>query len=707
MPTRPWLIGAALALALLWPAAEALAQKPKSPSKTVPKAAAAQVTDYWTEPAMTEDVLVLFSRNTLQTLVGRMAPEHARQLKEDLEALEELPVSDRTAAGTHASALMEATGFSSLAQVYAAWAVLQDPQSAVAVINLAAVTCWPPLLRLAVAREPKNPIPYTNLGSCAMSAQRWDLAREGYEQAVARSPTHRNALEGLGQWHLQHRNLSLALEYFARANGVRYEPQVAEATRPPGGKRPTPSRLIEPEHDRFGGGRRPSGTGSPGTAHVTDVRMELPPLPNWPSPDPFLLSAETRQPLAELYGARMNEGIALATEMLENNPLKKLSEMRKAYQAMTPAQQEVAALEDALRRPWTDQPIVDVVELNYQWLSDRLEQADARYAERLKRFEELGKKLEKMGEQRVAAMEAACPDSASAMATCMQAFRATMVKSCKESMAVNGQMFVTWRDAYRDWYAEVKPALEETYRVQGLWIRQISDPDIWRAHVASRSTMVFSPVAGKMIEEDAMRLVFLGLGAAAFGRTAEVCPQEPPQAHEKPEVPELPKSDDPRSSCPIQKGKPWKVPPFDIPGVSLPVSADVSCQDLTIKVKAGIGKSSGGGQKASANAVVSVKYRYGGDKSTTVFIGAESSVTGGMTGGSSLGVKGEVGVSLTFDKGGQLTDVGGRAGITETISLPGELMKGSGGVVAVIEKGSPKITASLSHQTRGGKPITF
>lgn len=692
---RRWLLVVACGLAVV---AQAGSKTKASKAKPAAKRPLVEV-DYFAEPAMTKEALLGFIPREMEQLLGDMEPTKAKQLKDELAAMERTipdPV-DRVSVGTMTSGLLEGLQFHEVAQVYNDWAVLQDPDSLVAIANVGALNCFPPILKLAIELDPKNPLPQVNLGSCAMAVQRWDVAKEAYEKALLLSPDHKPALIGLGQWWLHVPDLKQAMTYFVKANGVVFQKAV-DQLKGPDGKYPPPANPIEPTDNRFGGGPASAAGGEAdvGSAHVTKNKLELPPLPHWSGPDAFIASGQGRKKLAAFYGEHMASGIKYAADLLKDNPLKKLRAEQERLQSLSPTEQDAEMVEWSMHPKWDDSGPSRAIMLNYAWAEEQLKKPDEDFAKATEQYQKIGKQLGDVAEARNQKMRALCPDgmSQSQLVACIKGTQDAMVESCKLSMTLNAKFFTTYRDAYARWYADTKPVLETLYRVQGEWIRQIGDPFAWQAAVVARDTFVFSPLAARMMEEDMMRLALAGVGVASFGRSAEVCPKQPPQDVEKDEPPEVPDLGKPEQDCPLPKNG-LKIPPFDIPGVKVPFSATVWCKEAEVKFTSGI---SGGGA-ASAGAVLSVRHRFGTDKSTTVYLGVEGGLKKSGPAGTEVGVKGEVGMSVTF-RDGQLVDVGGKAGVSESFSLPGGVAKGSVGATAAIERGAPTVNFKASGSTK-------
>jgi tetratricopeptide (TPR) repeat protein len=568
--------------------------------------------------------------------------------------------------------------------------VLQDPESKVAIANVGALNCYPPILKLAIELDPKNVVPLVNLASCAMSAEKWDAAKAALDQALALDPNHRPALIAMGQWYLHLADLQSAIPYFVKANGLTGQKVLDELKDGKGNPQP-PSKPIEPPPDnRFGGGPTPPEDEG-GTARITKNKLELPPLPKWGSPDAFILSGDSRKKLAAFYSEKMGAGLQLAVEVLKDNPLKKMNAEMDRIRSLSPEEQNAAMVEMSLKPKWDDGAISRGLSLNYAWASEKLREADDEFAKATQAYKKIGEQLGQIAETRNKKLQADCPENMGAeqLKACFERTRANVVSSCKQSMVLNAKFFTTYRDAYARWYDQVKPVLEELYRVQGLWIRQISDPMLWNVSVKVRDQYVFQPLAVRMMEEDTMRLALAAVGMSAFGRSAELCPKEPPQDVEKPEEPNVPDLGPPEQKCPLPKNG-LKIPPFDVPGLKVPFSFTVWCKEAEFKLSTGLGK--------AASAVLSVKHRFGTDKTTTVYLGVEAGLSK-TTRGLDVGVKGEVGVSVTF-KNGQVLDVGGKAGVSESISLPDGVARGSMGVTATIEKGAPNVNFKSSAGTK-------
>ncbi|MBL8918895.1 MAG: tetratricopeptide repeat protein [Myxococcaceae bacterium] len=681
-----------LLFALVWClAVPSLAQK-KSP-------APAPLADVFTEPAMTKEALLQFIPRELEGIFKQLDPAKARVLKDDLEALERsLPdPKARLTYGTLLAGLLDGLGYNEVARVYNGWAVLQHPDSTSAIINVGALNCFPPIIRLGIELDPKSPIPHVNLASCAMSLQRWDVAKTEYEKALALDPNHRPALLGMGQWWLHVPDLGQAIPYFVKANGLMGQKFVSEVTDEKGKPVP-PTRPVEPDgNNRFGGGPDGAGGDEGGAARVTKNRLELPPLPKWGSPDAFILSGKSRQPLARFYGEKMGGGLKFAAQMLKDNPLSRMNAERKRLKGLSKDEQDAAMVEASFKVKWEDSAPGRGIALNYAWADRKLDDANKDFEKATEEYKKIGDQLTQIAETRNKQLEAMCPANMGfqQLNECIKGAEKSVIASCKQSMVLNAKFFVTYRDAYRRWYDAVKPVLEELFRVQGLWIRQIGDKEVWQTNVLMLETYVFTPLAMKMVEEDVMRLALAAVGMSAFGRSAEVCPKEPPAEREDDAAAEPPEVPRPDQKCPLPKDG-VKIPPFDLPGLKIPFSFIVKCTEAEFRLSTGISKGANGG----ASAVLSVKHRFGTDKSTTVYVGVEAGLKKEGPLATEVGVKGELGVSITFDRNAQLTDVGGRAGVSESISLPEGAARASAGVTATIEKGAPSVTFKPSAGTK-------
>lgn len=650
--------------------------------------------DAWDRPTMTLKELVDFLPLDMKTQLGAMEAPNAKALKDELVSAERLikDPADRVSYATTMSAVLEGVGFTQVARVYADWAVLQKPDSKVAVANVGAVSCYPPILRLGVQLDPKNPVPLTNLGSCAMSVKKWDVAKDAYEKAIALDPNHLPAFDGLGQWYLHVPDLPRALEYFARANTI-----FAINRRDEKGKPVPPDAPVEPKFNRMGGGpAAPAAEGEGDGPGGSSDRLVLPDLPKWTSPDAFIRAGPGRKPLADFYAEKMGEGLEMAITTMKSNPLKRIAEAQARADGMSDA----AALAEALKPRWSDGEVNAALALNAEWLLGKQRKADEAFAAAQKEYRAVRKNLESIAKKRNGQIEAACPRtmSMSQLKQCFERMRKEVVASCKETTALNGKLFATYRDAYERWYAALKPALEEYYRVQGLWLRQVSDPTVFKAAAVARESVVFSPLAGKMMEEDLMRIALAGIGWSAFGATAEICPENPAVSSDEGSPPVVPKVKKPEQKCPLPKDG-FNPMPFSIPGIKMPLSVTVWCTEIEAKLTWGLearervdefGKKVGN-VEAGADAVLSVRHRFGSDKSTTIYVGVEAGMKTGTAYGETS-VKAELGASITFDRNWQPTAVGGKAGVTSSLTLPGDVGTGNLGFVAAIEKGSPSVS---------------
>ena len=642
--------------------------------------------DPWKQPAMSKkDLVGTFAPSVLETSLQQLEPDVAANLKGDLAAAARLipDPAARVAWATLTSSFLEGLTFTRVARVYAAWAVVQGPDSNVAAANLAAITCVPQLLRLAVELAPTNPVPFTNLGSCALSATQWEVARAAYEKAVALDPNHKPALLGLAQYWLHVPDVKQAIDYVVRANGY-------VMMKNDKGKVAPPEKPIEPKQNRQGGGAvEPAAAGGGdegGASHVTSTKMVLPPLPRWPTPDAFIVSAKARKPLATFYAERMGKALKVAAEMTRTNPLA--------------SKGTGDALDEALNPKWDDSEPNRVLALNYAWAGQKLRKANEEFAVAEKAYKTLGKAIEDVAHARNQRVEALCPPGASGLAAakqCILGARDQLASSCKESMSLNGKMFAAYRDSYARWYDQVKPVFEEVWRVQGLWIRQIADPTLFDIAVVARDAYVFGPLSLRMTEEDMMRLVFAGEGAAAFGFSAEVCPKEPPPTSTAEDAPKLPDAKNPDHDCPLPKNG-LDIPPLDIPGLALPISFNVKCKEASFTFTAGFGKWKSKNEAVSggAGAVLKVTHRFGTDKSTVVYVGVEGSLKAKTVGGSSVGVKVGGGIGVEFSKNGQVTNVDTNIGVGSSVDLPAGAGKGSIGLSGSVEKGAPSIDFKAS-----------
>lgn len=677
-------------LATVGPGAAMARGKPGKPRKatreTAPKTDI--VAESWRAPAMAKDDIAGFMRLSFESALRELQPEKVARLRADLSRLEGRPVAERLTYGTHASAMLEALGFRNEAAAYARWTVLQSPDSPVALANEAALSCYAPTLRLVVELAPRNPIVHTNMGSCAMVARQWEIAKAAYEQALALDPHHRNALLGLGRWYMRARELDRAFEYFVKANGVHVQREYAK--RDSKGKLFPPPRLLEPEYNRFGVARSSSAASTGGTAHVTDVKMQLPPLPAWSTSNAFLGSAKKRKKLADFYDRKVGQFLRESMKHIESRPLEKIRKLREEMSAMPPAQREELSIRQALTPAWDDSAVIRAIELNDAWAKKRLDEADEEYSRSLEEEKALRGQIDRLLETRRAALSDACRNESLAGAKdCLERTREATITACKGMMQLQHRSFAIWRDAYHKWYRTAKPVLEELYRVQGLWIRQIANPTIWRMQVKAREVTVFSRLMAKMMEEKFRAMSIVTSYAGAFASPDGRCPEEPAPKVEETGEPAIPETSEPESDCPIPPGKPWIIPPLSIPGLALPFSAKLSCTEVEVSVKVGYSSGEPWEKKiAEAAGVLSVTHRFGTDQSTTVFVGVQGSLSFGVP-VATVGVGAEAGTAFTFDKQGQLQDYGLRAGVTETASVPLDLVTATAGATAVIEKGAP------------------
>lgn len=655
--------------------------------------------DVFAEPTMTKEALLQFLPREADDVFKDLGPVKARALKDDLAALERALADpqDRLAYATLLAGLLEGLGYNDVAKVYNGWAVQQVPASTSAIINVGALNCYPPIIRLGMELEPKSPVPHVNLASCALSLQRWDVAKAEYEKALALDPNHRPALIGLGQWWLHVPDLGKAIPYFVKANGLMGQRFVDEA-KDEKGKPAPPSKPVEPDgNSRFGGGPQGEGADEGGTARVTNNRLSLPPLPTWGTPDAFIFSGKSRKALSRFYGDKMGGGLKFALQTLKDNPLAKLRAEQKRLEGLSKEEQDAAAVEASFKLRWDDSAPARGIGLNYAWAGKKLDDANDAFEQAVREYKRIGQQLTEVAEARNKRFESLCPATMAPeqLVQCIKGAQTAMIDSCKQSMVLNAKLFTTYRDAYQRWYATVRPVLEELYRVQGLWIRQIADEQLWQTQVTMLDTFVFTPLAVKMMEEDTMRLVVAGVGLSAFGKSAEVCPKEPPPAREEEKAAEPPDVPNPDKKCPLPKSG-LKIPPFDLPGLKIPFSFTVWCKEAEFKLSTGISKGANGG----ASAVLSVRHRFGTDKSTTVYVGVEAGLKKEGPLATEVGVKGELGASFTFSKTGQLQEVGGKAGISESVSLPEGAARGSAGVTATIEKGAPDVSFKASAGTK-------
>ncbi|MFZ5442091.1 MAG: hypothetical protein ACOZQL_18940 [Myxococcota bacterium] len=649
--------------------------------------------DAWKQPAMSKQELVTrFVPGDLAATLGQLEPDVAATLRSDFASAERLVANpaERVAWATVTSSFLEGVGFNGVARAYANWAVLQGPDSPTAIANLAALTCTPSLLRLAVELDPKNPVPLTNLGSCALSAQQWELARTAWEQALTLDPKHRQALLGLAQYWLHVPDVGRAADYLVRANGYAIR-------RDAKGDPVPPEKPVEPKQNRMGGGPAAPAVeeGESGASHVVATELELPPPPSWPSPDAFIVSGKARKPLATFYGEKVRGSFKFAAGVL-----------RKGPGALAP-KAEGDPLEEALHPKWDDSEPSRMLALNYAWASAKLRKANEEYEVAEREFKKLGKALKEVARARNDKIEQLCPAGASGMAAakrCIIESREQLADSCKQSLALNGKLFAAWRDSYLRWYEQVKPVLEELWSAQNLWIRQLSDQQVYEAALVTRDGFIFGPLSVRMVEEDMMRLLFVGQGAAAFGATAEVCPKELPPKLEEPPPVSPPNTSGPGQECPLPKGG-LDIPPLDVPGLALPFSFNVTCKEATLTISAGLGKFKSRNELVSggARAVLRVTHRFATDKSTVVYVGVEGSAKAKTLAGSSVGVKGGTGLSFEFSRQGQLTNVDSNAGVSTSLELPGGAGKASIGLTAAVEKGALDLGSRMSAS--GGNPF--
>jgi len=427
-----------------------LAQKRAPPKQPAP------VFDAFSEPTMTKEALLQFLPGEMDDVYKGMEPAKARALKDDLAALERaLPdTKDRLTYGTLLAALLEGLGYNDVAKVYNGWAVLQHPDSTSAIINVGALNCYPPIIRLGMELEPKSPVPHVNLASCAMSLKRWDVAKTEYEKALALDPNHRPALIGLGQWWLHMPDLGEAIPYFVKANGLMAQRFVSEVT-DERGKPVPPTKPVEPDgNNRFGGGPDGDGADEGGTARVTNNRLVLPPLPKWDSPDAFIVAGPSRKKLSKFYGEKMGAGLKHGMQLLKSNPLKKLNEERKRLEGLSKEEQDAALVDASFHVKWDDSAQGRGITLNYAWAGEKLDKANADFEQVTREYKKLGEQLAQVAETRNKRLEAMCPQSMGSLAevnACIKNAQTALLDSCKQSMALNAKLFVTYRDGYQRW----------------------------------------------------------------------------------------------------------------------------------------------------------------------------------------------------------------------------------------------------------------
>jgi tetratricopeptide (TPR) repeat protein len=673
-------------------------------------AMAARAEDYWAMPAAKRAEVVKTAAFERQGGGGWVTAKGMPVVTAQLARWDELPAREAGGYAIQVSALLEAYGFKGAARVYSAYALARLPDDDVALSNYAAISCHPPFLRAAAGVSPKSPVVHTNLGSCAMSARRWELAREAYEKALALNDKHVNALLGMGQWWLAHGDVGKAAEFYVRAKRFRVlRKKRANAA----SEEEAPPELRPPPRDRFqsAGAEPPSAsTEEGGTARVTDTTLRLPDLPRWSGPDAFIASAAARKPLAEFYGRAVGLLFKAGVEAIRSDPLKQIRDMEARLAAMTAEEQELAKLEGSLRKPWDDASVLEGMEENDAWLKKKLKTAEAEFKRATAERKELGRKVNLIQRQMLDRFQAACPKgggarSGSAGATleaaarCAEAFRESAIDTCLQARELNVRSFVLWRDAYRAWYEAVREPIERYYQVQGLWIRQIADEQVWRTALKGRDAVVFTPLWSKMVQEDVERIGVAGMAAATFGATAEVCPREPPRSPEPEAPPELPKTDEPKRSCPLKAGQSIKIPPGDIPG--LPLSFEITCEDAKMTLSYGLGDDDVVGP-AGAAAVLSLTHHFGTDKSTTLYVGLQGSLNMTVVGASSVGVTGEIGASFDFDRNGQPTGGDFKASLTDSARVAGGWGgDGSAALTAVIEKGAPDVRMEASGSPFG------
>lgn len=671
-------------------------------------AGTAHAQDHWAMPAAKRaDVVGTAARDRLGD--PWVKAEGAQILKKQFARWDELEATEAASYAIQTSAMLQAYGFNYPARVISGYALFRAPDDDVALGNYAAISCYPPFLRAAVAASPKSAVAQTNLGSCAMSQQRWDVARAAYEKALELKPGHVNALLGMGQWWMRQGDVNKAAEYYFRAKRFRV---LRKKQAKGSAEEVPPPELRRPPRDRFGAGgdgAAPADGGETGgTEHVTDTTLRLPDLPRWPGPDAFLASAKARKPLGVFYGERVGAGLKLGIDAIKADPLKQLRDMEARFAAMSPAEREQAALESSLERSWDDTEVMEGIEENNRWLKKKLKEAGEEYKRATAPRKEIGRQVNLIQKQLGDRLKAECPRekvrgdagpgamaaTVEAAKRCLDAFREGAIDTCQQSKELRARSFTLWRDAYHAWYAQVREPLERYYQVQGSWIRQLSSEQTWRAALLMRDAAVFTPLWTRMMEEDVERLGVAGMAAATFGLTAEACPAEPPAPVEPEEPPQLPKTDEPKRSCPLRPGASIKIPPADIPG--LPLSFEITCESATMNLSAGLLGDDHVGPGGAA-AVFSVTHNFGTDKSTTVFLGVQGSLTMDTAGAVSVGAQTQAGVAFTFDRNGQVTGAEGRLDFTTSAKQlegwGGERSVGTAGpqvMGAVIELGPPE-----------------
>jgi Tfp pilus assembly protein PilF len=664
--------------------------------------AMAKASDPWSDKPPTQEEFGSVAKLTMDSTLKKLTIEQQTQWKSHLADLEHQPqAAVATGAASQEAALLHAMGFQNESTVLSAWAVTRAPADATLASNYAAISCYPPYLHYAERLAPDDPIIQTNIGSCAMSDQHFDLARAAYEKALKKDPKHANALVGLIQLCMRTGDIKMAFEYAARANGVtvRRAPQLI-SRQDEEGKPVPPAEPLEAGPGRFGG----DDVG--GSARVTDNEIHFPPFPNWPGPDAFIASAEKRKALAEFYGEKLGEGLQIVMDTMRDDPTAQLKSVQK--RGTSPAEQDAAAFEAALKPAWNNTGVMAAIRANDAWARKQLEDLNKDYQATVDALAPMMEEIGKIGQARNDRFQAACgspsdsngPEAMARFKVCQDTFIKGAISSCKQSLALNGKLFAKWRDAYRAWYTHAVPVLERLYKVQAGWIRQIADPKLYQVALVGRSTAVFTPLGMKMTEEDVRRMMFLGVGAASLGSSAQSCPQEPPPPLQPEAASKPPTVTNPKQHCPLE-GHPMTIPPISIPGIKLPISFVVGCKEAEMRVTYGFDKDPKR-PYASAGAVLSMKHRFGGDKSTTVYVGVQGGLSASGPFGVGGGVNAEVGVSITFDRNGNPVDAGGKASFSEGAKL-GAAYSGQIAVTAAIEKGAPDVTVAVNQSAAGKK----
>lgn len=531
--------------------------------------------------------------------------------------------------------------------VYASQAVISAPGDAVVLNNFGALLRDSDSLELArkvllYARtaSPGTPSILTNLGNTFYELGDVAKAEKVFLEALQKNSKYGPAHKSLGVLYFARGDVLRAVDHLIKSAEFAYTPStgklMAQAMSHGGSIQAPPNA---------GSGYNSSGSQRPDMSSVpSKEQLTTPDFPNWSGLDVLGASVEGLKPVEE---ATTGEALKIVSDMLSmKDVVMGLDDSGKIRFANIARMNERA-----------------VTQLEYlrKYYDDRSDEIQKKYDDGIKPVDEALKKaldqLDRILESKKAQWAQSCNTS---MPECVQSWAEFEQTWGRQTKSAYDEWFAKWRQLQREAYEADRILAEEFWLYSAQYMDQIYDS---QGYIYKMQEMLRRQMVCGLLGTHVSIWVMTGTTVVPLYKMAETLAKVEIPQFDPPPAPEakVPKKEN-GPPCPFSNGQKLKVN-------VIAVSVAVDCESIEVEGGEGI--------------IVGGKYNFKKRETELSITAGVKAGLGVYESGTDFEVGAQAGITVTFDKNNQPSDIAGKAQISATARVANQTLMGASAEVSV------------------------